>query len=234
MSELLNSLRERTRTLHSRLDTVIPVLRPGFSREEYAQVLEQFHGYHAGVQAMLCAYQDMPAPFVDLMDDRRVKWLKADLTYLGYSQNAIAQLPVCSELPELRTPASLLGAAYVFEGSTLGSQIISRHLKSLWGFQHHAGAAFFTAYGAETGRRWTAFTHFLCAEGDSFSQDSIVDSAVSVFQSVWTWFSTEAARASKLQTRPPALVNERRSLPRPQGPRQHPVSRPGGTESQPS
>jgi heme oxygenase (biliverdin-IX-beta and delta-forming) len=189
MPQTLKRIREHTQELHSRLETVVPVLQPDFTRAQYASLLEDFYGYYSGIQGMLRGYPDMPQPFPDWLDDKRVKWLEADLTFLGYSHHDIARLPVCHEVPILRTPASLVGAAYVFEGSSLGGQIMSRHLQKTWGLRPGAGATFFSAYGPETRTRWAAFTTLLGAQAAGSNETEIIDAAVYTLHSVYVWLS---------------------------------------------
>jgi heme oxygenase len=55
----------------------------------------------------------------------------------------------------------LAGVLYVIEGSTLGGQIIVRHLERNLGLTRESGARFFHGYGADTEAHWQEFCVWL-------------------------------------------------------------------------
>lgn len=174
--------------LHAQVETLVPILEPAFSRDDYIATLSRFHGFYAGVEAQTGRHAEITGSLRRWMDDRRLKWLEADLRFLGYNGAAIASLPVCHRLPALKTRESLLGAAYVFEGSSLGSHIICRNLRRL-GVEPGAGATFFHAYGDSTGDNWKEFTTFFCEETAFLNESAVIDSAVAVFEVIRGWLS---------------------------------------------
>lgn len=126
MINLLERLREETRPLHEQTEQLFytEALRNGtLTAVEYSHLLRTHLIFH---QALETAIDRNPEFFQDYERDvrRKTPWLLADLAHLKEA------LPV--PMPELFadwSPISLLGAAYVGEGSMLGGTLISRLLQ---------------------------------------------------------------------------------------------------------
>jgi heme oxygenase len=114
---------------------------------------------------------------------RKTPLLIADLDVLG--ARAPAQLPLCTELPELFSAAQVLGCLYVLEGATLGGQVISRHLRTTLGIGPETGGRLFHGYGEQTAAHFRAFSASLVAFGREHGQkDSMVQSAIATFRAM--------------------------------------------------
>ena len=59
--------------------------------------------------------------------------MKSDLASLGVLPKDLALEAICTNLPNLNTPAERMGYLYVIEGSTLRGRIISAHLEKTLG-----------------------------------------------------------------------------------------------------
>lgn len=81
----------------------------------------------------------------------------------------------------------------MIEGSTLGGQIICKHLSQCLNLTPDTGAAFFSGYGQRTGMQWKAFREFFNLTYLDFnqSQQSIIDSANQTFITLDTWLFRE-------------------------------------------
>jgi len=80
------------------------------------------------------------------------------------------------------TTYQLLGAAYVGEGSTLGSRFISSALKKNLHLPDTAKASrFYDGYGIETGSLWSEFRAFLTAKAIGHD-DEVVEGAEAAFR----------------------------------------------------
>jgi heme oxygenase len=125
----------------------------------------------------------------DLGLERRLKGalLENDLHFLGREP---ASVPRCGNLPVVDTFQQGIGCLYVMEGSTLGARIISRRLEMHLKLMDGAGASFFNAYGASTGRNWNAFRSFVVARVTVEDTDEIVTAAQQTFQSLFEWLGT--------------------------------------------
>jgi heme oxygenase len=120
-------------------------------------VLAVYHGFYGAVEAGLLARIAADAIPFSYRERRKLPWLVQDLHALG------------DELPSPRVVApgwdpadvaDLVGVLYPIEGSTLGGQVISRHLRDNLGLTPERGARFFYGYGPDTARRWDAFCAF--------------------------------------------------------------------------
>ncbi len=196
---ILQRLREETSRNHSAIESQLPVLDPSMSRESYCQLLTRFWGYYAPLECMLRLEIEnyWPNKEYNCSERAKVLHLEKDLHALGESPE---QMERCTILPQLKTPAQVLGCLYVIEGATLGGQIISKHLLANLGLGPDSGAAFFNSYGANIGHQWQSFRLFLTSHAEPMNQDDeIVVSANTTFKTLSQWLFPASAR--KLATR---------------------------------
>jgi heme oxygenase len=117
-----------------------------------------------------------------------------DLERLDVAGNEIAAIQRCEAVPELESVSQGIGCMYVLEGSTLGGQIISRHLKETLAITPETGGAFFASYGPELGNRWKEFREAVCQDERSLTQaDQIVAAARDTFQCFNDWLMAGSA-----------------------------------------
>ncbi|MEM7227498.1 MAG: biliverdin-producing heme oxygenase [Planctomycetota bacterium] len=93
------------------------------------------------------------------------------------------------------TPAAILGAHYVLEGSMNGNRFIIRGLAHAPHLAGHPALAYFTPYGDEQPARWAAFK--TCLDGLSLTDteaDAIVRTAWQVFDDLTRISDAVAAR----------------------------------------
>lgn len=111
--------------------------------------------------------------------------LRNDLSQLGLSEQRISLLPLAEPLPEWKSLPGVLGSLYVMEGSTLGGQVIARHLRSI--LNSEAGFSYFHPYGECTGSRWREVQVLLASHSSPDVDPLIVDAANRTFQSIHRW-----------------------------------------------
>jgi heme oxygenase len=97
----------------------------------------------------------------------------------------IAAFPRCDEVPELGSIESALGSLYVFEGATLGGQLIARRLVERFG--PSAPCGFFNSYGEDVGRMWKAFRVTLSEYSSAGVDSVIIGSAIDTFERFGRW-----------------------------------------------
>src|SRR5580693_9409415 len=90
-------------------------------------------------------------------------------------------------LPELRDAASLLGAMYVMEGSTLGGQLIARHVELVLGLTAGQGNAYFRGHNERTGQLWKEFCHALRTNVPDSETDAVIAAAKAMFGVFGSW-----------------------------------------------
>lgn len=178
-------LKEQTRAHHQRLEQKLGWLRPGFSRSDYAGMIELLWGYYAPLENHWAALPDLALALPDIDRRRKTPLLEGDLSVLGLDRQAIARLPQCTRLPRCDSIAEALGCLYVLEGSTLGGQVIARHLHRTLGLHKANGAAFLLCYGAAAEPMWAAFRERLESSGED--EAAQVTSACETFLTLEQW-----------------------------------------------
>jgi heme oxygenase len=177
---LLATLKQETSQLHQRIENSLDLFRNDFALEDYRSLLVRFYGYYS-------PWEQRAAVTAPRLVNPRCKCgnLALDLESLGMPREKILRIPRCDDLPPLDTAALVLGSMYVLEGSTLGGQILQRHVRSRFGL-NGAGCAFFSGYGEQTGAMWKEFGAILESSPPHWRPE-IVSSAVATFESIGRW-----------------------------------------------
>lgn len=200
---LMARLKEETRSNHDRLERdplSRGMLGGELSRDYYTMVLEVYYGLYAPMEDRLAAAADWGALGFDLARRMKAPMLRADLASLGLREPDVATLPRCDGLPWTPNLPAALGCMYVLEGSTLGGQLIARHVQGALSLGPGDGAAFFTSYGPEVGPLWKEFKAFVELHGAGH-EDAVIAAASAMFASLERWFF-DCYRA--YASRPPA------------------------------
>lgn len=181
---LLERVKAETRHHHDRIEKLnsLPT-----TREEHVAQLEAFYGFVAPWEQHIAA----ALPPEDPVRQGREKtgWLEADLRHFGHDTESLARLPRCVALPPGDSRAEILGVAYVLEGSTLGGQMISRHLEEKLGLSGGEGYRYFQSYGRNVGPMWQAFRAELLRASSPEADDTIVGAARATFERLHAWFA---------------------------------------------
>lgn len=183
--DLLAELRARTAEAHTRLERGLDLLREPLERQRFVHLLERFHGFHAVWEPQVARTLGQEASF--LTPRQRTHRAAQDLMALGHSRRDVAELPLCLAAARLvSSPAAAIGSLYVLEGSTLGGQIISRHLQdAAWVPQD--GLGYFDPYGPATGTMWRHFRLWAESASKHGSAEAVVAAAVATFQTLQDW-----------------------------------------------
>ncbi|GJD60236.1 biliverdin-producing heme oxygenase [Methylobacterium frigidaeris] len=192
MSDILERLRTETRAAHDAIERDLAWETRVANRDDYRALLGRFWGLHAVLEPALAASLG-DAAFFD--PRRRLAHLVADLRFLGFDDAAIGALP----RPQLALPrhrAEAFGALYVLEGSTLGGQVIAKHIGRQLGLTAEGGCRYYAAHGRETGAMWKAFRLSLAEEASHGKADVIVASATATFDAMRLWLCGEPSRSS--------------------------------------
>ena len=184
---ILQLLRDTTRAKHQQLEARIDLLGRDWSLKFYRALLEKFHGFYTPLEPAIFAHSQWQQFNFAVEPRRKIHWLHSDLQFLGVNAAQIEALPRCKYLQRPDSFARALGCAYVLEGSTLGGQIIARHLKTQLNLPPE-GCRFFTAYGAQTGARWREFVALLNDyQGSAHEQNELLLSACATFGALECW-----------------------------------------------
>lgn len=149
-------LKRETAAIHREVERALPLVSPELSLPRYRRVLELMYGFYAPHEAQMGALASR-LPFAWRS---RAPLLARDLSALGASSHEVATLPRCSAPPCVRME-ELAGRLYVFEGASLGGQLIARALRDNLGLDTESGAGFFTGNAGATAARWRAVLSWL-------------------------------------------------------------------------
>ena len=188
---LLEALRTGTALLHVALEKRLPFFTEYLDTDWFRRLLQAYYGFYGPMEAALYDCELIPDGYDT---ELRVKTptLLSDLLALGLNDMAINDLPRCTQLPLLDTPAACLGALYVLEGATLGGQVLRREMAQRLDLDADNGGAFLNVYGPETGRRWKDFLDYLGHQPlDAPAKQHAVDAARSTFRCFEQWLDSQ-------------------------------------------
>ncbi|MBU1602234.1 MAG: biliverdin-producing heme oxygenase [Gammaproteobacteria bacterium] len=158
-------LRDETHAEHVRLNQH-PLLR-GITRSDYSMamyrlVLVAYHHFYRVVESAIDRSLSSLTISFSYEPRRKLQWIAEDLEKLGidpqdshfFTASPLASLPVLNV-------GQLVGLLYTVEGSSLGGQVISRHLATHHGLTPANGARFFYGYGERIPEFWREFERFM-------------------------------------------------------------------------
>lgn len=176
--------------LHRDIENALDLSGHDFSLRKYQRLVRRFYGFYSPWEAEVSTI----APDLIAGRAKRSRLLR-DLAYLGVGPDELSRIELCGSLPPLDTRVRVIGSMYVLEGATLGGQILSRHMRSRFGFES-GGRHFFAGYGERTGSMWKQFGEILQAQ-PAHAHDEIVSSAVATFESIGLWVGAEPVEGAR-------------------------------------
>jgi heme oxygenase len=185
-TSIVSLLRSQTQDAHSALEAQLSLLEQQASTEYYASLLSRFLGFHLVWEEDLKTF---PAVARELEMRSRLRHLQHDLRTLGVTNAEISSVPLCSDAHSLTAnEARALGSFYVLEGSTLGGQLITRHLSSAHWLPAE-GLSYFNPYGSRTGEMWSSFRRWLEIQARHQDANDIVAGARATFVVLQKWLA---------------------------------------------
>lgn len=165
-----------------------------YSTGMYRCLLQRFWGFYVPVETQIDHLKEQITLPLDFSRREKTCLLASDLQATGILETDLPALPLCTYLPELESVSQVLGCLYVFEGATLGGQMIARHIKQHLHLTEGYGYTFFNSYGRDVGTMWRSFrdifvTYTLVAD----AEDAIISSACETFLQFNRWL-LEGAR----------------------------------------
>jgi heme oxygenase len=154
---ILAQLKSRTAHQHQATETTVNLMRDDYTLDDYRNLLTRFYAFYKPFEEKM--RESLGKNPINFNHDERLNTpkLAADLKSLGMSEDEISQIKDFDDLPALDSKERIFGSLYVIEGSTLGGQVISRHLKQTFDLDETKGAAFFSGYGKDTGKMWNEY-----------------------------------------------------------------------------
>jgi heme oxygenase (biliverdin-IX-beta and delta-forming) len=185
-ADIVQRLKACTADLHEQIERRVQIFNPGFDLVSYGRLLERYYGYWAPLEERFLRVEGLDHPDLDLRKRLKAHLLEADLRVLGIEPGRVGR---CTQLPRADTFARALGCLYVLEGSTLGSQLVARHVRDRFHLNDATGASFFNAYGPAVGEQWKAFRGFLRMHAEAGQFGELVGAARETFESLDCWLA---------------------------------------------
>ncbi|HWI17382.1 MAG TPA: biliverdin-producing heme oxygenase [Vicinamibacterales bacterium] len=180
----LARMRASLRPLHDQIEATLDLMTPQLDRARYQRFLERSFGFISACEARVDSAAAPPS--LDLSGRLKSPLLRADLMELGHTDATLRALPSPARLPNVGEWPAALGYFYVIEGSTLGGQIIARHLRATLDLDH--AMAFLGDGRADVGPRWKRMRAVLVATmADDQSERDITASAAQTFDLLRQW-----------------------------------------------
>lgn len=155
-SPLFDRLRSDTALAHRDLESRLDLDSDALDAVRYLQLLRNFRRAVGAYESITAAV--LPPALVPMFAARhKTALLDADLRYFGDAERERED-----DLREMRgilhgDPLAAIGAMYVFEGSTLGGAVVSRHLERHIGLPTLQGRSYFMPYPGRTAAMWREF-----------------------------------------------------------------------------
>lgn len=175
-------LRNATREEHNATEATVPLMDPSLTLTQYGDVLARMYRIVRAWDDWADAHAPNDLKPI-LHTRRRAALLANDLKTLGHLAPSVEEVPherMQSTAVAGDPRAVFLGRMYVMEGSTLGGQLLARHLEEHFGFAEGVGDSYFRGYGEATGERWRQFKEFL-EDLPEETTDTVVASARNMF-----------------------------------------------------
>ena len=180
---MMGRLKAETAVEHARTDALMDL--PAMTVARYIASLQALRDAHVVVERELARHtRELAELGYDVAARSKVAWLDADLAALN--ARADGEPPALPRL-SVNGVAAACGVVYVMEGSTLGGQVIARHVGPALGVTAERGLRYFSGYGKDTGERWreasAAITRCADAQG-SGAGDVMIAAARETFMLV--------------------------------------------------
>ena len=178
----IQKLRQETEADHRAVEGAVPIMHKGLTTTQYVQCLQKIYG-------VVVAWEEGAARIAPewlrpaLIARRRKPLLERDLAWFGVTVKDDRR----PTLPEMNDLPSLFGTMYVMEGSTLGGQLIARHLEMTLHLSEGQGNSYFRGHGSQTGPMWKEFCEMLRLRVPDHQTDAVVVSAKAMFSTFEIW-----------------------------------------------
>lgn len=186
----LQNLKQQTAASHKALEhnsLSVSLMKETVSICDYTAYLKKLYGFVYVFEKNIFPLLQPMLP--DLDQRKKTHLLEADLTFQRQDFKTVP-------LPDTRVirssysnPAAALGGMYVLEGSTLGGQMIQRHVQKYLG-ESVGLSLYFGAYEKHTGSYWKSFLQHICAAAENLrKEEEIIAAAVQTFSLINLWMT---------------------------------------------
>lgn len=158
-------LRDGTHAEHVRLNQhglLRGITRSGYPLSMYQLVLAAYFHFYGAVETAIDRSLSEQGLAFSYEPRRKLQWISEDLSFFGINPDDEAYRPnLPISVPGSFNVGELVGVLYTIEGSSLGGQVIARHLETYMGLTPEKGARFFYGYGQRIPALWDQFQVFM-------------------------------------------------------------------------
>jgi heme oxygenase len=188
--QFLQQLRGQTHAAHESLETTTEatnLMNDAVTMQDYQRYLCIMYGVVKALEEEV--YNASAHLLPDVHQRLKAHLMQQDLLAAGLTPAQVNNLPQLPLHNAFITDAGRWGALYVLEGSSLGGNVIFRHLAKKLPLTQQNGAAYFNAYAQATGTRWQTFLQHFTANAVSQQQtETIIAAANNMFERIRNWF----------------------------------------------
>jgi heme oxygenase len=189
---ILARLKVETAEVHRKVESVLKIMDPTLSREEYRNVLTCFFRIYRPLENRLAKHTSFLNPEFNLQLRSKAQLIRADLIDLGCTDAQLNKIKNADSFAKVNSMPTMIGALYVVEGATLGGQLICRSLRknSELGNEAHR---FFSGYGERTGLMWKEFCRLTIESTRPDDFNGILQSAKLTFEAIYQQLANHAS-----------------------------------------
>jgi heme oxygenase (biliverdin-IX-beta and delta-forming) len=159
------------------------------------EYLKTMYGFVKGFEKIVFPLLENELPL--LARRQKTNLLATDLLLPAPEIDRLNVLPDSVFTTYYTNPCAAWGGMYVLEGSTLGGQIITKHLQRILGEAITNKTHYFTPYKADTGSMWKTFLHHFSEMAiTKCNQEEIIKSAVQTFSLMNSWMTSSTTKIS--------------------------------------
>lgn len=129
------------------------LFRERVETSDYVAFLLRVYGFVAPLEVSLAM-----TPNIDLVIDVRQRhkagFIAKDLLALRLSPAQVANIPMCTSIPQFRGAAEALGWLYVVDRATLAFSVVRRHLTARLPYEMSIASDYLQCYAGVAGKRW--------------------------------------------------------------------------------
>jgi len=186
----IQNLRASTADCHKQLELnslSLALMSDNVNEDIYCNYLNHLYSFVKGFEEFV--YPILSNYFLNISKRKKAFFIEEDLKEYSFSTKEITLIQE-QFFREIYTDIyTAAGAMYVLEGSTLGGQIIIKHLQKTLA-PSFKGSAYFSAYHHTTGSMWKEFLQQLTALPTTDSEEQkIITGAIKTFEIINTILS---------------------------------------------
>lgn len=184
-NELFSRLKKDSFRDHLRCEKKFPLFDAETNTTDYKNYLLRLYPLHLWFEGLLTAHKEiLPSDLKLRARCEKSKWLHQDLSALGCAVVPIEEAKSTFPTYMVDDVATLLGLMYVFEGATLGGQVISKILRKNLQLEE-TQLNYFKGYAANTGLMWKDFIQVASSVVTSQDYDQLLAGTTLGFQMVY-------------------------------------------------